>query len=264
MVDYVNNKIIMKIERFVGIVVLLLALQYSRAQETNVIEPSVVEVGYQVKYEKMVDYYALRIGKNVCQYFSYEKYRSDSLGSNPETSIIFLNELLEAANKKNDKSKQEKGSPGHGDYIYRWLKKDSCVTYTSRNGSGYRIAETAPKQEWTIYEDSTKNVLGFNCHMAKTHFRGRDWTVWFSEDIPMLLGPWKLGGLPGLILEVQNTGFIEIKAVSVDTKNPKPVTFYNFWNKKFEDIDRKTYIRKACNPQNYPKGTKMTPEMECE
>jgi len=263
-VDYVNKKIIMKIERFVGIVVLLLALQYSRAQETHVIEPSVVEVGYQVKYEKMVDYYALRIGKNVCQYFSYEKYRSDSLGSNPETSMIFLNELLEAANKKNDKSKQEKGSPGHGDYIYRWLNKDSCVTYTSRNGSGYRIAETAPKQEWTIYEDSTKNVLGFNCHMAKTHFRGRDWTVWFSEDIPMLLGPWKLGGLPGLILEVKNTGFIEIKAVSVDTKNPKPVTFYNFWNKKFEDIDRKTYIRKACNPQNYPKGTKMTPEMECE
>lgn len=254
----------MKIERFVGIVVLLLALQYSRAQETHVIEPSVVEVGYQVKYEKMVDYYALRIGKNICQYFSYEKYRSDSLGSNPETSMIFLNELLEAANKKNDKSKQEKGSPGHGDYIYCWLNKDSCVTYTSRNGSGYRIAETAPKQEWTIYEDSTKNVLGFNCHMAKTHFRGRDWTVWFSEDIPMLLGPWKLGGLPGLILEVQNTGFIEIKAVSVDTKNPKPVTFYNFWNKKFEDIDRKTYIRKACNPQNYPKGTKMTPEMECE
>ena len=254
----------MKIEKFIGVVFLLFILQYSRAQETRVIEPSIMEVNYQVKYEKMLDYYALRIGKNVCQYFSYEKYRSDSLGSNPETAMLYLNELLEAVNKKNDKTKQEKGGPGHGDYIYRWINKDSCVTYTRIWGSQYRIAETTLKQEWTIYEDSTKNVLGFNCHMAKTHFRGREWTVWYSEDIPILLGPWKLGGLPGLILEVQNTGFIEIKAVSIDTKNLKPVTFYNFWNKKFEDIDRKTYLREAVNPQNYPKGTKMTPRMECE
>ena len=254
----------MKIEKFIGVVFLLFILQYSRAQETRVIEPSIMEVNYQVKYEKMLDYYALRIGKNVCQYFSYEKYRSDSLGSNPETAMLYLNELLEAVNKKNDKTKQKKGSPGHGDYIYRWINKDSCVTYTRIWGSQYRIAETTLKQEWTIYEDSTKNVLGFNCHMAKTHFRGREWTVWYSEDIPILLGPWKLGGLPGLILEVQNTGFIEIKAVSIDTKNLKPVTFYNFWNKKFEDIDRKTYLREAVNPQNYPKGTKMTPLMECE
>lgn len=254
----------MKIEKFIGVVFLLFILQYSRAQETRVIEPSIMEVNYQVKYEKMLDYYALRIGKNVCQYFSYEKYRSDSLGSNPETAMLLLNELLEAVNKKNDKTKQEKGSPGHGDYIYRWINKDSCVTYTGVFGSKYRIAETTLKQEWTIYEDSTKNVLGFNCHMAKTHFRGREWTVWYSEDIPILLGPWKLGGLPGLILEVQNTGFIEIKAVSIDTKNLKPVTFYNFWNKKFEDIDRKTYLREAVNPKNYPKGMRMTPRMECE
>lgn len=254
----------MKIEKFIGVVFLLFILQYSRAQETRVIEPSIMEVNYQVKYEKMLDYYALRIGKNVCQYFSYEKYRSDSLGSNPETAMLLLNELLEAVNKKNDKTKQEKGSPGHGDYIYRWINKDSCVTYTRIWGSKYRIAETTLKQEWTIYEDSTKNVLGFNCHMAKTHFRGREWTVWYSEDIPILLGPWKLGGLPGLILEVQNTGFIEIKAVSIDTKNLKPVTFYNFWNYKFEDIDRKTYLREAVNPKNYPKGMRMTPRMECE
>jgi GLPGLI family protein len=254
----------MKIEKFIGVIFLLFILQYSRAQETRVIEPSIMEVNYQVKYEKMLDYYALRIGKNVCQYFSYEKYRSDSLGSNPETAMLLLNELLEAVNKKNDKTKQEKGSPGHGDYIYRWINKDSCVTYTGVFASKYRIAETTLKQEWTIYEDSTKNVLGFNCHMAKTHFRGREWTVWYSEDIPILLGPWKLGGLPGLILEVQNTGFIEIKAVSIDTKNLKPVTFYNFWNKKFEDIDRKTYLREAVNPKNYPKRMRMTPRMECE
>lgn len=254
----------MKIERLTGIVFLLFALQFSRAQNTHVIEPSIMEANYQVKYKQMVDYYVLRIGKSVCQYFSYEKYRSDSLGSNSETAMLYLNELLETVSNRTDKSKPEKDSPGHVEYIYRWLNKDSCVTYTSINGSGYRIVEAAPKQEWTIYEDSTKNVLGLSCHMAKTHFRGRDWTVWYSEDIPLSLGPWKLGGLPGLILEIENEGFVEIKAVGIEAKNPKPVTFYNFWNKKFEDIDRKAYLKIVNNPQNYPKGTRITPEMECE
>ena len=61
----------MKIEKFIGVVFLLFILQYSRAQETRVIEPSIMEVNYQVKYEKMLDYYALRIGKNVCKYLHF-------------------------------------------------------------------------------------------------------------------------------------------------------------------------------------------------
>ena len=41
------------------------------------------------------------------------------------------------------------------------------------------------------------------CHLATCEFRGRKWQAWYS-DIPYSLGPWKLNGLPGLILEARS------------------------------------------------------------
>lgn len=53
--------------------------------------------------------------------------------------------------------------------------------------------------------DSTKNILGYDCVMATAHYHGRDWTAWFTPDIPLPEGPWKLTGLPGLILEASES-----------------------------------------------------------
>src|SRR5690606_9330305 len=56
---------------------------------------------------------------------------------------------------------------------------------------------------WTI-QDSVKYIKNMKSHLATTTFRDHEWKVWFTMEIPISDGPWKLSGLPGLILEAQS------------------------------------------------------------
>lgn len=244
--------------------VLLLCPVALMAQKTHVLEPSIMEVSYHEVYGKYQDDYALRVGKSTSQYFSYHKLRDDSLSNNPQTSFIILQEMLDAANNRGDASKQRASGPDHGDYLYRSQNENTITTYTSFMGQGYKVIEPIPVLNWSIDMDSTRQILGYKCYMATTKFRGREWAVYYTEDIPLSLGPWKLGGLPGLILSAEVKGFITIEASSIKIKDLRPVTFYNFYNNKYEDIQRDAFVKERSNPASYPKKTTIIPQMELE
>ena len=56
------------------------------------------------------------------------------------------------------------------------------------------------KINWTK-KKSKKSILGYSCQLAIGEFRGRVYEVWFTDEIPLPYGPWKLYGLPGIIVE---------------------------------------------------------------
>lgn len=64
----------------------------------------------------------------------------------------------------------------------------------------YTYSETLEKPVWKITAD-TSNILGYKCYKATTHYGGRGWVAWFTPEIVISEGPWKLRGLPGLILK---------------------------------------------------------------
>lgn len=253
-----------QIARSIFLFLLVFNCSHTYAQANHVIEPSILQLSYHVNQGKFKDDYILRIGKNVSQYFSYSNLRNDSLGSNSATAMIVLNEMLDEANNNGNESKQRPSSSGHGDYLYRNLEKEQISTYTQIGSSSYRIVEGVPHIKWIINEDSTSQILGFTCHFATTTFRGRKWNVWFTEGIPLPYGPWKLCGLPGIILDASSDGFITIQATNIKTRNLPPVTFYNFWGRKFEDISISDYLKARNNPSSYPKNAIITPTMELE
>ena len=118
----------------------------------------------------------------------------------------------------------------------------------------YNIVEDITIPEWTMYEDSTITVLGMECKKATTNFRGRYWEVWYTEEIPISQGPWKLCGLPGMILKANSPKFMLIEATGIKNKNLEPVTFYNYLNYKYAPIERMEYLKKVHKPGIYPTG----------
>lgn len=63
--------------------------------------------------------------------------------------------------------------------------------------------EEIPELSWEL-EEGDSIVLNYPCQKASADFRGRRWTVWYAMDLPYSEGPWKLTGLPGLILHAHD------------------------------------------------------------
>ena len=92
------------------------------------------------------------------------------------------------------------------------LKFNNLTLYCKSLDEFYVIKGELIKPYWTIVSDSIKTIENYTCLMAKGHVCGRDYTVWFTPDIPVSAGPWKLWGLPGLIVSAQS----DDKVVSLD------------------------------------------------
>lgn len=70
-------------------------------------------------------------------------------------------------------------------------------------GELFCYQEQLPTMDWNLL-DGDSIVCGYACQKAKVKFRGREWVVWYALDLPYSDGPWKLNGLPGVILKAQD------------------------------------------------------------
>lgn len=68
----------------------------------------------------------------------------------------------------------------------------------------YLYDENFPDFKWQITGE-VKEIGKFKCTRATGSFRGRTYHAWFTTETPFTGAPWKLHGLPGLVLEAQDT-----------------------------------------------------------
>ena len=64
--------------------------------------------------------------------------------------------------------------------------------------------DSVPSLEWNFSDEDTDSIMGFECRKATVQFAGRSYTAWFTPEIPLPFGPYKFGGLPGLILKLED------------------------------------------------------------
>ncbi|SNR14374.1 GLPGLI family protein [Tenacibaculum jejuense] len=104
------------------------------------------------------------------------------------------------------------------------------------------VSDKLPIQTWKL-ENKTKKIKSFTCKKAVTTFRGRTYTAWYTEDIPLIGGPWKFDGLPGLILSVSSDdGVLSIEATKIQRKNIANIIHFNYKQDKL--ISWKMYCEK--------------------
>ncbi len=87
-------------------------------------------------------------------------------------------------------------------YVFTDISKGNLRLYSKFGEDTGYYDEPLSEMEWQI-GDSVKTILGYECIKAEADYHGRKWTAWFATELPVSFGPWKLHGLPGLILEAE-------------------------------------------------------------
>ncbi len=82
-------------------------------------------------------------------------------------------------------------------------KKTQKTTFKDRIGRDVYTYEEDRPINWKIASETTK-IGDYKVQKAETEFGGRKWTAWFTTDLPYQDGPYKFGGLPGLIVKVED------------------------------------------------------------
>ena len=162
--------------------------------------------------------YLLLANSQVSKYYNHNNEYLDSLESTPQGRKL-SHQLMTIGVDKYLKNGDDSAIPHHKGHLYVFKSlKDMITTVYDTYGLGEQGEYDEPFTElnWSV-SDSTKTILGYECIMAETDYHGRHWTAWFSPEIPLPDGPWKLCGLPGLILEAsESTGQHSFTATGIE------------------------------------------------
>lgn len=176
-------------------------------------------------------------------------YNASLVFNSDESSYIFASDSLEGKHireminiKKNSKESfyyQMKTSTEG--YIYNLNREEN--TMLAKDLHDFYVKDSIPSIAWDIKEE-TRVIGGLSCTKAEASFNGRDYTAWFTFEIPLPYGPWKLNGLPGIILEAYDTNkeiFFYFKSIEYPSTRKLLITKPILSDKKMEWISSSEY-----------------------
>lgn len=203
---------------------------------SEVLDTTRFVVSYRMLYHQrpeneqpMEDLLLLQVGRNVTKFYSYKTWQTDSLVrvTPPEQIMANLGSF----------------HSGVRDELFR-DQAAGRLTHTDQIGMDHLLyTEPLPDCGWKL-ADGERSILGYACRRATCTFRGRNYEAWYAPEIAVSAGPWKFGGLPGLILAIRDdAGVLDLEATGVEERvEPICMTKRNYMKtsrKKYRELKQK-------------------------
>ena len=186
------------------------------------------------------DWLVLQIGKNISKCYSYYSMQVDSIFASPDRDVILRQQINAAIGSKTEWPHKRMKA-----YVYKNYPQGKMTVTDGLLMQDYIYEDTLYAQNWVI-QDSSKLILGHECQKAVCHYRGHWWTAWCAMDIPITDGPWKLCGLPGLIMEATSEDNSHaFKLLGLEKVSKEPIVFSKTYvgNNKFEKTTFEKFLK---------------------
>lgn len=192
-------------------------------------------------FNQVNDVLELQIGKKFNKFFSYNLYLMDrNITYNERNKVAFR---LDYTDYEIFTDNQKKIIT-----VQHRIPFSRLVQGTTQVAE---YEEHIPAIKWNI-SNQTDSIAGYPCMCATGQLGGRDWIVWFTPELPFPYGPWKLGGLPGVILRANDSDHEFLFDVQQIVTTPEPIVQYDWHPVKMSKSKwQKTEAKMYNNPKDY-------------
>lgn len=191
----------------------------------------------------------LQIGQNWSKFVDFNTLKKDSIEEKfsyyKNLGAVELNKLLTIRAKIGFKKN-----------IFRDLKNNSLTIQSKIYKKNYEYKEKKNILNWQLVK-LNKTILNYKAKKATVNYGGRKWIAWYTEEIPINLGPYVFGNLPGLILELyDDKKNFHFMAIGVDNEQKE---IYKSIKKNTIETSKENFFKAERNfyekPENFITGT---------
>ena len=218
----------MRTTLFIIICTLAMNLQAKIVIDERKIEPAIIEVLYKrikvtdtllVDTDFKTEFLTLMAGKNSSAFYQANLKTHDSIGNR---NFEYEKAIWE------DKEARKRIASYEVEALFKNFPKGKVTNHTWHSLVSWIYEEEWEKPVWEI-TDSTSTIGGYECMLAVSDYRGRRWYAWFTPEIAISEGPWKLCGLPGLILEARDEkNHYQYSAMTIKLNPNRDVEYFNY------------------------------------
>lgn len=177
----------------IGIIALALFIQNVFAQTNRFVYQVTMKPDAENKNDIKTEHAYLDISAEKSLFYSENRAKRDSI----------MQQTFQSGGARSFNREQMEGLRSNINYSIEKDKTSQKTFFKDRLGRDIYTYEEDRPLNWKISSETSK-IGEYKVQKAETDFGGRKWTAWFTTDLPYPDGPYKFGGLPGLIVKVED------------------------------------------------------------